>query len=350
MNGVDLARFDFDYDVTWNGFFLDEKLNVYSRYGGRDGGNPENRLSRESLLQTMTEVLAAHESRAMLQASGEPVFHPVPDEPRLPEDMPLLRKNHQGCLHCHQVREYSLLQSFHAGTFQRKELFPYPLPENLGIVIDRGHGHRIQQIRADSAAAQAKLQAGDVIVKAGGIPVRSEYDLRWILHRLPDERNLEVHVERAEPISAETNDTGSSPRASVPVKVELILQNGWRHTDLGWRKSLRSVPVPFGLRGYELTRSQRREIGQPEEGTLAIRIVSVPPGGLGERLGVMRKDTIVALDDRTEPRSFEQLKSDMLARYRPGDTVQLTVLREGETLQLSGPFPDWFTSDTRVPN
>ena len=50
MNGVNLRRFDFDYDVTWNGFFLDEDLNVYSRYGGRDDGEPEDRLSKASLL------------------------------------------------------------------------------------------------------------------------------------------------------------------------------------------------------------------------------------------------------------------------------------------------------------
>ena len=47
-------------DVTWNAFFTDAELNIYSRYGGRDGGEPAARMSVASLLRTMDEVLAEH--------------------------------------------------------------------------------------------------------------------------------------------------------------------------------------------------------------------------------------------------------------------------------------------------
>src|SRR5262245_65884185 len=74
MNGVDLARFEFDYDTTWQGFFLDADLNSYSRYGGRDETSADGRQSKESLLTTMREVLEVHQrrrERADGQGGGE---------------------------------------------------------------------------------------------------------------------------------------------------------------------------------------------------------------------------------------------------------------------------------------
>src|SRR5689334_10661442 len=63
MNGVDLARFEFDYDTTWQAFFLDRDLNIYSRYGGRDEKSADGRQSKESLLVTIREVLDVHARR-----------------------------------------------------------------------------------------------------------------------------------------------------------------------------------------------------------------------------------------------------------------------------------------------
>ena len=78
LSGIDLNRFTFDMDVTWNAFFTDANLNVYSRYGGRDGGEPDERMSVSSLLRTMDEVLAEHQ-----RPSGRKRFQPrQPGRPR----------------------------------------------------------------------------------------------------------------------------------------------------------------------------------------------------------------------------------------------------------------------------
>ena len=77
LNGINLNRFTFDMDVTWNAFFTDSSLNIYSRYGGRDGGEPDARMSRSSLLQTMQEVLALHRN-------GSRAFQPVRPGQRTP--------------------------------------------------------------------------------------------------------------------------------------------------------------------------------------------------------------------------------------------------------------------------
>jgi len=339
MNGINLRRFEFDYDVTWNAFFLDERLNVYGRYGGRDEGDPERRLSKESLLHTMRAVLAAHaEAKAKPDRAAE-LLQPIPMETFTPEDLPLLKQNHQGCVHCHQAKEYQLLQWSHDGVFDRRKLFGWPLPENVGIEIDRKHGHRVAKPAAGSAVEKAGVRAGDVIVRANGVPVRSEYDLRWVLHRADDGKPIALDIER--PVA----ETPESPQR---VKLEVKPEGDWRETELGWRKSMRSVPLEFGFRGYALTKSQRKEAGV-DEARLAIRIVSVRSRGLAANVKMQKGDLITALGERTDDRTAEQVLSDLLRQFDPGDRVEFTVLRDGKPVKLSGAFPPWRTDETSVP-
>ncbi|MFM9964347.1 MAG: thioredoxin family protein, partial [Planctomycetaceae bacterium] len=77
---MDVARFEFDFDTTWAGFFTDSKLRIYSRYGGRDEHEPEARLSKASLLQTMRESLAAHHAAQFPSSEPRavPLWHPEP--------------------------------------------------------------------------------------------------------------------------------------------------------------------------------------------------------------------------------------------------------------------------------
>ena len=338
MSRVNLNRFQFDYDTTWNAFFLDARLNVYSRYGGRDHREPESRMSKESLLQTMREVLAVHKRQRKLTApQRKRNWQPVKSGRLLPTDIPLLKKNHRGCVHCHQIREYRYLQSALDGTFSRRKIYDWPLPENLGIVFDRKHGHRVQKISPISSAGKAGLKADDVITRVNGIPVRSEYDVRWVLGRSNDAKLLKFTVSR--------RIVNSKPQS---LTISFKPRANWRETEIGWRKSMRSLPLPFGLRGYSLTRSQRKDLKLTET-QMAIRIVSVAGKGLAANLGIRKKDTIVRLGDRKKKRTLEELKSDLIRYYRPGDRVRITVLRAGKRVVLSGRFPKWRTEETSVP-
>jgi hypothetical protein len=349
MNGVDLARFDFDYDTTWQAFFLDADLNVYSRYGGRDEDSADGRLSKESLLTTMHEVLDVHEGRKKKGISAlspepdkvvgpEAGFHPPPAKRTTPEDIPLLKAGHQGCIHCHQVREYRLLQAFHDKTFFREMLFEFPLPENAGIRFDRSHGHKIAAVLPDSPAALAGLAAGDVVVRVADVPIHSEQDVRWALHRTRDGSRPVISVVRP-------GKTADDPQT---VHADLALGANWRQTELGWRKSLRSMPLPLAFLAYPLGREERRAANLPDD-RMAIKVVSIRGAGLARNIGLEKGDLIIALDGRGAVRSFEEFKSDLVRRYLPGDTVHLTVLRNEKALNLEGLFPEWYTTDTAVP-
>lgn len=375
MNRVNLRRFEHDYDTTWNAYFTDARLNVYSRYGGRDQGDPEARMSKPSLLRTMNDVLAIHaqvlaartQGRELSrvdfpfgvfrnadddqrQASGKPLdnagsvptFQPIPQEPTTPEDMSLLKKGHQGCVHCHQVREYSLLQAYHDGRFRRELLFPFPLPESLGLEIDRQHGFRAANIKAQSAAESAGLHPGDEVVQVQDVPTRSELDIRWALHRLPAD---------ASQVSVKVNRKAASPSASddrLLQTITLNLPKGWRESELGWRKSSRSIPFDWGFRASKMTTSERQRSGVPPDG-LAIHVLSVKPRGLAAAIDLKKEDIILELDGDRQERSLEQLRSDILRRYSPGDAIRLVVRRGEQTLPLSGTFPNWFTEETTVP-
>jgi len=339
MNRVDIARFEFDYDTTWSAFITDSKLRIYSRYGGRDEHEPDARLSKASLLQTMRESLAAHKTaieRAAVTPSAnakaeDVLWHPEPKTSRTPLDIPLLRKSHQGCVHCHQVREYALLQAYHDGGFTRELLFSYPLPESLGIEFDRGHGHRVAGVQ-DGSPAAGLLKPDDVVIRCEDVPIRSEMDLRWALQRLPATRDYVRLLVAGE----------------VRREVELALPANWRQTELSWRKSARSVPADWGFRGAALAKFERREARLPETG-LAILILSIKPRGLVQSLGLQKGDVITALEGDSKERSLDRLRSDMLRRFAPGDEIQLTIRRGKDTLELHGSFPAWSTEESTVP-
>ncbi|MCH7988580.1 MAG: PDZ domain-containing protein [Planctomycetes bacterium] len=337
MNGVNIRRFEFDFDTTWAAFFLDEKLNVYSRYGGRDEGEPDDRLNKESLLQTMNEVLQLHANRPKHSLNQAPIVQPVPQGISRPSDIALLRKNQRGCVHCHQVKEYRFLQSYHDGEFSRRKLFGWPLPENLGLKLDPKHGHRIAETEGRSPAGKADLLPGDEIIQINNVPIHSELDIRWALHRASENKPLRFLVRRQK--------NGGDGRM---LSVELHPEENWRQTDLSWRKSMRSVPMDFAFRGYSLTRSQRKSEGL-KENQLAIRVVSVRDRGLAKNLGLQKRDSIIALEGKSKRRTMEQFKSDLLNRYKPGDEVRITVRRDGKNVTLKGLLPDWHTAETTVP-
>ncbi len=342
MNRVDIARFEFDFDMTWSAFFTDSKLRIYSRYGGRDEHEPESRMSKPSLLQTMREVLAAHREAKGIAAAGDavPVWHPEPKASLFPSDMPLLRKNHNGCLHCHQVREYSVLQAFHDGRFRREMLFPFPLPESAGVDFDKAHGHRLHNLASGSPAESAGLRNGDVIVQAADVPIRSEFDFRWALHRLPTEtRSVPLRVQRV---------TEDKPTKTSLINLDLPLSEQWRFGDTYWRKSTRSTPVDLGFRGAPLSKSQRRELNLSQE-MMAIQVFSIRPRGFSAALGLQKGDIIISLAGQSRDVTTEHFRSDLLRRFAPGDEVRLTILRDGQSLELTGRLPDWFTEETSVP-
>ena len=331
MNGVDISRFEHDFDNTWAGYFTDAELNIYSRYGGRDETGHEARMSKDSLLTTMREVLDVH-----AKADKEDVFHPAPKAPTTPDDIPLLAQHHSGCIHCHEVQEYRIRQAFVDGKFTRSMLFGHPLPENLGLLIDRTHGHKAERIEPGSPAARAGVQPGDLVIRVNDVSIRSEQDIRWALHRAEDTGTVALTVARTSGVRSET------------LRLEVPVAGDWKQTELGWRKSLRSVPLSLGFLGYPLEGDDLRALGLSEP-RLALRVISIRGAGVATALDLQKDDVIVECDGHTIRRTLDEFKSDLLRRHEPGSEITLKVRRDDKTVELKGPLPDWALDLSSLP-
>ena len=57
LRGLNLALFDFDYDLTWVAFFVNAQEVVYGRYGSRDADSPDGRNSLKGLRHAMQAAL-----------------------------------------------------------------------------------------------------------------------------------------------------------------------------------------------------------------------------------------------------------------------------------------------------
>lgn len=213
MNNADIGLFQFDFDLTWMGFFLDADERIYSRYGGRDGGDPEGRLSVAGLKYTMREVLQYHRQ--------QPADVPAPPrKPVLPGD--LFPAKEKGCLHCHQVWEGLRKQARRDGRFTTEMYDVYPLPENVGLRLDVDRGNKVVKVIPDSPSSRAGVRVGDRIQRIADLAVCSQGDVMWALHNAPNEGQVAVSCLRDGQLHSFTLDLG----------------RGWKKTDLSWRASM----------------------------------------------------------------------------------------------------------------
>jgi S1-C subfamily serine protease len=88
----------------------------------------------------------------------------------------------------------------------------------------------------------------------------------------------------------------------------------------------------LGLTGRtEIDLFTAEELGLPQ--SQGVLVIDVTADGPSDRAGLREGDLIVQIDD--EPLTdFGDLISYLVAKTEPGQVVELTVLRNGETLQL----------------
>ena len=186
MRGVNLALFDFDYDLTWAAFFLNAREKVYGRYGGRDADSAEGQVSLEGLRYAMQSALATHRR--------DPDARPAsPLGRRTVEQFRSIARLPSGsCVHCHQVYDLRREDRQADGSWRLDDVWVYPRPENVGLTLDVDQGDRVQCVTGGSPAERAGLRAGDVLASVNGLPVASIADVQYGLHRAPLRREIAV--------------------------------------------------------------------------------------------------------------------------------------------------------------
>ena len=235
MRGVDLDLFDFDYDLTWMGFFLHADGTVYGRYGGRDADSADSRMSLAGLRYAMQAALARHR-----RAEAKPPRPPM-KPPRTAEQYPA-----RGDFPNAPVSTVIRSTICAARVCKRpanggaSELWVYPLPENIGLTLDNDRGDRVARVAADSLAARLGIRAGDQLLTIDGRTIASFADVQYALHRA----------------GSRDADNRLAARGTDAAKGDGTLPDGWRKTDI----SCAVVARP----GADAVGARRRSIGGGE--------------------------------------------------------------------------------------
>ncbi len=321
MKGVDLSQFEFDHDLNWAAMFINADGTVYARYGTQSAKGPDAYNSIAGLETTMRRVLELHrnypKNKAELQGKRGP------QKPyRTALDMPGLHNKEQrggpttrqNCIHCHNIHDALNQQAQDSGQFTEDLLWRYPLPDNVGLIINAKDGRRVDQVKPDSPAAAAGIGTGEVVTHMNGQAVTSIADMQWVLHHLP---NADAELKVA------TAKTGEHV---------LKLKKGWKVSDISWRGSMWSVAPKLRVFAPNVSEEERRKHGIPANQTaLLVKWINTgSPGGKSARDGGLREgDVIVELDGKPlGDWTNKQFNAHIKLHYKVGQTLPLTVLRE----------------------
>ncbi|MSQ97158.1 MAG: PDZ domain-containing protein [Gemmataceae bacterium] len=225
-------------------------------------------------------------------------------------------KNYSHCIHCHQVKEILRHNERNAGTWNRESVYSYPLPENVGITLDRDRGNLVRTVKADSPADRAGLKAGDLLRTLNQNPVYSFADAQYGLHKAP----------LTGKISAAWQRDGKSLDGT------LSLATGWRRTNITWRPSLLDMLPSLTVYGSDLTLNEKKAIGLAEK-RLAFR-QEAPVHSAAKAMGVLENDVIVGVDNKVLDMSMKEFLGYVRQNYLVGEPLTLNLLRNGKRLDL----------------
>jgi serine protease Do len=307
INTVDLKHFDFDYDLTWFVFFLNTDETIYGRYGGRDAASAESRISLKGLRYAMDKALEFHDTK--------PKAVPKDDKPKRVTDFPASKK-HRGCIHCHNAKEFERAEKTDNGTWNRDDLWVYPLPENIGLTLDVDVGNKVKSVKAKSAAESAGVKAGDFLTKIGETRVSSFADAIYGLHKAPKKGEIAITWER----------DGKS------VTAKLMIEEGWRKTNITWRPSLLDILPSVAFSADELSVEERKQLGLDPKRAVFKQDKFVH--STLKAVGVQKDDVVIGFDGKSIEGKMKDLLGYLRQNYLAGDEVEINILRDGKPLNI----------------
>lgn len=320
FKGVDLNRFQFDYDLTFAVLMMNADGVTYSRFGTQNADHSPELMSIAGLKQAMKDVLAVHRS-------GTTAAPPAKQAPLTIADIPAFARTKQAseaCYHCHYANNARIDTLKLEGKFRKEMLFQYPHPENVGLTLDPDRNNVVKAVLPGSPAETAGLRAGDRIARANGARVITGADLQFALNPVPDPGSITLEVTRGE--------------QKLPA-AKLELPRGWRRTDISWRASQGGISPTMGFWGRPLTDEQKRPHGIAPD-RLAIEANFMFPGPVWEksRGGLQNGDLVVEVNGKSLPSmTMRQFHTYFRLNHEVGETVTVQVLRGGKKVDLRVP-------------
>ena len=323
MRSVDLARYPFDFDLTFAALLVHPDGHVYHRYGGRDVRSADRWLSEKSWIRLLETTLEEHER---YEASSTKM---TPPEPLYLEKVPAYARRDKGeCVHCHSINEALHDQARDEKRFDLDDIWVHPEPAVIGLDLDRDEQRRITSVDPDTPAAEAGLQVGDLLLTIGATPIASASDVMHALDATPMSGGELVVRYRRE----ERTDT-----------VNLRLREGWKRGtpySFSWRASKWGLePVP-GFGGPALDQAERQRLEIPEE-SFAFRVQYMVTWGHRQRFGraagragLRNGDVVLSLAGKSDFRTVAHFHAWWRLTREVGEVVPIHVLRDGERVTI----------------
>ena len=337
-NALDLARFQFDYDLSFSTLFFATDGTVLGRFGSWKHQRDSKDTTSAGYMRALNAALAIHREypankSALAGKQGAPTPFKTPVEiPTLAgkytRDLDWEGKVVQSCVHCHQIGDAFRASFREAGKPVPEEMiFPMPAPETIGLTLAADHIARVESAATGSAAEKAGVAAGDDFVSLAGQPLVSIADMSWALDRAPESGTLAAVVKRG----ADTKPVGITLAAGWRAKADISKRVGtWQMRGM----------ASGGLVLEDLPDEARTPRGI-EKDTLALLVKSVGQYGkhaAAKNAGFQKDDVIVAAGSLTARMSEGEWLGHFLRKQMPGEKVKVTVLRGTERTDLSLPM------------
>lgn len=337
-NALDLALFQFDYDLSFSTLFFNADGTVYGRYGSWTHQKSPQDKSTASFKKALEAALAIHDgypaNKETLKGKQGSVML-VKDPLELPElagkykrELDWEGKVVQSCVHCHQIGD-GVRAAYHkeGKTIPREWIYPMPMTETIGLTLAPDDIARVVAVAEHSAAAKAGMRPGDELAALGGQPLISIADASWVLNRLPEKADLAVKLKRD---GKEKN-------------VTIALPQDWRmHSDISKRVGtweMRAMATG-GLLLEELTPEERSTRGLRED-QMALLVKHAGEYGkhaAAKKAGFQKGDVLVEVDGISKETTESELIGRLLEKHRPGESVKAAVLRGEEKIELRLPI------------
>ena len=318
MRGVDLARFPFDFDLTFALLTMDASGGVYHRYGGRDQRGAEVWLTQRSLERVLEATLAEH------RQGSRPVVPPQ-REPLHIESVPSFAKRDKGeCIHCHSVNTTMYEEALADESFDGDWIWKHPPPSRIGIDLDPDDQQLVIEVNVDSAAFEAGLQVADRLLQIGATPIASVSDVMFALDRTPAASGaLAIAIERA----------------GEPERIVLTLAADWKRgtpAEFAWRPTKWALTPAPGFGGPQLAPRELEAQGL-DPASFAFRAKYFVTWGDNRRYGkaalaagLKKGDIIVSVGGKSDFDSINHFHAWWRLHVTFGATVKVDTLRDGE--------------------
>jgi S1-C subfamily serine protease len=186
---------------------------------------------------------------------------------------------------------------------------------------------RVTSVTPGTPAEAAGFKSGDDIVSFSDQPILSIADLQWVLQQTGESAKVTAEVSRGGKL----------------VPLVLRLDKGWRQRDdISWRATswdLRRMATG-GILFEELTEPDRRQ-AKLSDTALALRIKHLgqySPHDVAKKSGFKQGDILIELAGSPKRMSESELLAHLVNAHRPGDSVAMTVLRDGQRVTLKLPM------------